>query len=100
MSIKVQNKQMCQSYHSVSNLSVKSRYHTLCKLHNKYRACVKIALENTPENPIADDMMVVLDGILESIERHPIPWKFYSRQKHKFSQEFEDLVVFTDEISI
>lgn len=91
---------MSQNCHSINNMSIKSRYNMLRKLHNKYKICIKIALENTPENPIADDMMIVLDKILNEIENFPIPWTYYNKQKFKFSQEFEDLIIFSNEISI
>ena len=101
MNIKAQNKQMFQNYHFVANkMSIKSRYKALCKLYTKYKVCINVALENTPENPIADDMMISLEKLLNKIEKFPIPWKFYNKQSHKFSQEFEDLIIFTDEISI
>lgn len=91
---------MFQGYHSANKLPIKSRYLELCKLYNKYKVCVKIALENTPENQIADDMMLVLERVINDIVNFPIPWKYYVKQKHKFSQEFEDLIIFTNDISI
>lgn len=88
---------MYQNFHFVVNkMSIKSRYKTLCRLYIKYKTCIKIALENTPENPIAEDMIISLEKILNEVEKLPIPWKYYSKQTYKFPQEFEDLIIFTD----
>ena len=87
---------MSQNFHSANKMSLKSRYAALCKLYAKYKICIKIILENVPENPLADDMMVVLDKIFKDIEKLPISWEFYNKQNYKFSQEFEDLIIFNN----
>lgn len=78
----------------MTSLSVKSRYRILCKLYNKYKLAMLVALENVPENKVADEKTEELESIMRDIEKFPIPWKFYKLQRYKFPQEFEDLIVF------
>lgn len=87
---------MCQELNSC-NLVNKTRYNALCKLYNRYKLAVKIALDNVYEKPIADTKVNEIDVILQEIERYPISWSFYRHQSQKFSIEFENLIVFMDD---
>ena len=73
------------------------RYKILCKLYNRYKYAIKIALENANENNIADAKMSELDYILQEIEKFPIAWSFYKKQDIHFSQDFENLVIFRED---
>jgi len=90
---------MCQSLDSY-NLLNEVRYNVLCKLYNKYKTAVKIALDNANEKPIADAKVKEIDVILQEIELYPISWSFYKKQELHFSSEFENLVVFKDDKDI
>ena len=54
---------MCQDSSSCDLLN-ETRYKILCKLYNRYKLAIKIALDNVNEKPIADAKMNELDSIL------------------------------------
>ena len=81
----------------MNNLSVKSRYRVLCKLHSRYKSCVKFVLENVYEDFASECRIIEIEKVLNEIEKFPIPWEFYNAQRFKFLPEFEELVVFTNE---
>jgi len=87
---------MYQNYDSC-NLLNETHYKVLCKLYNRYKSAVKIALENAYERPIADAKMNEIDVILQEIEKYPIPWSYYNRQESRFSSEFENLIIFKED---
>ena len=89
---------MCQSSDS-NNLLDEIRYGILCKLFNKYKSAIQTALTNLHKKSIADEKMKELDIIIQEVEKYPISWKFYKNQSIQFSQDFESLVIFYDEIS-
>ena len=87
---------MCQDSSSCDLLN-EIRYKTLCKLYNRYKLAIKIALENVNEKPIADAKMNELDSILQEIENYPISWSYYKLQEVQFTSDFESLVIFKDD---
>lgn len=90
---------MCRNLDSY-NLLNEVRYNVLCKLYNRYKTAVKIALEHANEKPIADAKIKEIDVILQEIELYPISWTFYKQQELHFSSEFENLIVFKDDKDI
>lgn len=82
----------------MSRLSVNSRYKILCKLYKKYKSSMRVIKPNEfslCEIRIkADD----LNKIMQEIEKFPIPWSFYTKQKFRFSYDFETLVIFNEDI--
>ena len=86
---------MCQNSDSYDLLN-DIRYKILCKLYNRYRSAISVALSNLNEKQIADAKMNELDSILCEIEKYPISWSFYKNQSIKFSSDFESLVIFYD----
>lgn len=87
---------MYQSLYS-SNILNEVRYKILCKLYNRYKTAIHIALVNVNDKPIADEKVNELDRILCEIEKYPISWNFYKLQEVKFSSDFENLVIFYDD---
>ena len=79
------------------NLLDDAHYKILCKLYNRYKSAIKIALENANESPIADAKVNELDSILEELEKYPVSWTYYRNQSTKFSQDFESLIIFYDD---
>ena len=73
------------------------RYKILCKLYNRYKLAIKIALDNANEKPIADAKMNELDSILQEVEKYPISWSYYKLQGIQFTSDFESLVIFKDD---
>lgn len=89
---------MCQSLNSCDYLIVEARYKMLCHLYNRYKIAIKTVVENVFQDSIANKKLNELDYILSEIENYPIPWSFYSKQKNKFSHDFENLIVFKDDL--
>lgn len=87
---------MCQDSSSCDLLN-ETRYKILCKLYNRYKLAIKIALDNVNEKPIADAKMNELDSILQEIENYPISWSYYKLQEAQFTSDFESLVIFKDD---
>lgn len=87
---------MCQDSSSCDLLN-EVRYRILCKLYNRYKLAIKVALENANERPIADAKMNELDSILQEIEKYPISWSYYKTQGIQFTADFESLVIFNDD---
>lgn len=87
---------MCQDSSSFDLLN-EIRYKILCKLYNRYKLAIKIALDNVNEKPIADAKMNELDSILQEIENYPISWSYYKLQEVQFTSDFESLVIFKDD---
>ena len=87
---------MCQDSSSCDLLN-EVRYTILCKLYNRYKLAIKIALENANEKPIADAKMNELDSILQEVEKYPISWSYYKIQDTQFTTDFESLVIFKDD---
>lgn len=81
---------------SSSDLLDDTHYKILCKLYNRYKSAIKVALENANENPIADAKVNELDSILEEVEKYPVSWSYYNSQAIHFSQDFECLIIFYD----
>ena len=75
---------------------VEHNYSVLCELHLVYTSIVSSICSN---NSSVDDSLCV-DDILRKIEDYPITWKFYAQQSFKFSQDFEDLIIFNDTSNI
>lgn len=71
-----------------------ANYNKLCKLYNRYKYAMKNILDNAyvlkPNHRLCE-----LDNIVRSIEKYPISWDYYTSQQLRFSQEFEDLIIFT-----
>lgn len=71
----------------------KINYNSLLKLFSKYEKLVNTIINNV--NDVKSDGKVdKLEDILSEVERKPLSWRFYSKQKIKFSHEFEDLILF------
>lgn len=79
---------------------LKSNYAVLCKLHSRYKYLVNNIVKNAYNVPVPNTKMNELNTILKKIESLPISWEFYISQHNKFVQDFEDLVVFYNKISI
>lgn len=84
---------------AISNLNKSNKYNykLLCKLYNRYKKAVNIAIKNAKFRPIANAKVNEIESILEKIERYPVSWSYYSKQKLKFSPEFEFMVIFHSE---
>ena len=89
---------MCQSLNSCNSLIIEARYSRLCHLYSRYKIAVKTIIENVSQDSITNKKLNELDYILSEIENYPIPWSFYAKQKNKFSHDFENLVVFKDDL--
>ncbi len=72
--------------------TVEHNYSILCELYSIYTSVVSSIYS---KNSSVDDSLCV-DDILCKIESYPITWKFYAQQPFKFSQDFEDLIIFKD----
>lgn len=78
----------------MKSTSYKSNYDELCKLHEKYRQLVHNIVINAYLNRCIKNEALELDKIMKAIETLPLSWDFYKKQKIKFIQEFESLVIF------
>jgi len=89
-------------YQSSSSYDILNMYHykTLCKLYSRYKHALKIALENTYEDYIADPRICEVDHIMQEIEKYPVSWDFYMSQDTQFSSDFENLIIFSNEVNI
>lgn len=76
------------------------RYKILCRLHKEYVSAIKTVVENAYSKSVANPKVYRLDDILQEIETLPISWNFYNKQKYKFVQDFENLVVFINDKDI
>lgn len=91
---------MCQSLSSCS-YNEKENYEALKKLFYRYNRAIKSAVRNNKQcnDGMANARTNEIDSILQSIERFPISWKYYTSQKKLFSQDFEFFIVFHSCIS-
>ena len=78
----------------MKNTSYKSNYYELCKLHEKYRQLVHSIVINAYLNRCIKNEALELDKIMKAVETLPLSWDFYKKQRVKFTQEFESLVIF------
>lgn len=69
--------------------TVEHNYRILCSLYLAYDNLISSMCSNSSTNDLC-----CVDDILCQIENYPITWDFYSQQRFKFSQSFEDLVIF------
>jgi hypothetical protein len=76
--------------------TVEHNYSVLCELYSVYTSIVSSICS---KNSSVDDSLCI-DDILRKIESYPITWKFYAQQSFKFSQDFEDLIIFKDDSHI
>lgn len=79
---------------------IKSNYATLCKLHSRYKYLINSIVKNAYSIPVPNTKMNELNAIMRKVENLPISWEFYVNQHCKFAQDFEDLVIFYNEIGI
>lgn len=77
-----------------SNLSQNSRYRILCKLYKKYKSYIRVTKCNDNGTCILSINIQEINKITQEVEKFPISWKFYMKQKFKFSTDFENLVIF------
>lgn len=75
----------------MSDSVVEHNYSVLCDLYAIYTSIVSSVCSNSPINDSR-----CIDDILCLIECYPITWKYYAQQSFKFSQDFEDLIIFKD----
>lgn len=75
----------------MSDSVVKHNYSVLCYLYTIYTSVVSSVCSNSPVN-----YSRCIDDILCLIECYPITWEYYTQQSFKFSQDFEDLIIFKD----
>lgn len=73
--------------------TVEHNYSILCELYSVYTSIVTSICS---KNSSVDDSLCI-DDILRKIESYPITWKFYAQQSFKFSQGFEDLIIFKND---
>lgn len=73
------------------NSVVEHNYRILCDLYSIYTTLVSNMCSDSYTN-----YSYYIDDVLRQIESYPITWKFYANQRFKFSQDFEDLVIFID----
>lgn len=71
-------------------------YLELCNLHVRYKKLVSEITKTAYVTRSADLKMNELDSILKNVESLPIPWRLYYNKCNKFSQDFEDLIIFSD----
>lgn len=75
----------------MSDSVVEHNYNVLCDLYVIY---VSIVSSICSDSSVNDSQYI--DDILRLIECYPITWKYYAQQSLKFSQDFEDLIIFKD----
>lgn len=75
----------------MSDSVVEHNYRVLCELYSIYTVVMSSVYSNS-----CSDSSFCLDDLLRQIENYPITWKFYVQQQFKFSQDFEDLIIFND----
>ena len=80
------------------NIINETRFRILCELYNRYRAAIYTVINNVNKEELADNKIAEIDSILAEIERYPISWNYYKQQKMQFSSEFENLIIFCDDI--
>jgi hypothetical protein len=76
--------------------TVEHNYSVLCELYSVYTSIVSSIYSKISS---VDDS-ICIDDLLRKIESYPITWKFYAQQSFKFSQDFEDLIIFKDDSHI
>lgn len=88
---------MYQSYNSCDSIN-EFMYKNLCKLYSRYKAALNTALNNTDRIKVSDEKMNEIDSILRNVEKYVISWSFYKNQKLKFDPEFENVIIFKEDI--
>lgn len=84
---------MCQNSDSYKLLN-EIRFKILNSLYERYTLAISIASNNSSKPSYANAKVNELDTILEEIEKYPISWSYYNSQPIKFSQDFENLIIF------
>ena len=72
-------------------------YLRLCELYNKYRYLISTIAKNAYSCKSQEGKVLELDNILKEIPNLPISWSEYRSKDCKFSQEFEDIIIFYNE---
>lgn len=78
----------------MSKLSQNSRYRLLLKLYKQYRSTMRV--HKSCDGTICEMCVDVeqINHVMQEVEKFPLTWEFYSKQPFKFSQDFENLIIF------
>lgn len=88
---------MCQSLDFCDTIN-EIRYKILCELYSNYKLAIKTALDKSNKSSTINSKIEELDSILQEVEKYPISWSYYTKQKTRFSSDFENLVIFKNDI--
>ena len=86
--------QSSDSYNIINEI----RFKILCELYSEYKAAINTVVNNVNKEDLANSKVKEIDNILAEIENYPISWHYYKQQKVQFSHEFENLIIFCDDI--
>lgn len=75
-------------------LSQNSRYRILCKLYKQYKSAIRIIKHYDTTTCTLCIKVNEINTIMQELEKFPISWEFYNKQNFKFSQDFENLIIF------